>query len=994
VPLTLITGPANAGKAELVFEGLREDLARGGSPWLLVPSAADARYYRRELAGESVALGVRVARFADLSEEIARRAGVGEESIDEVARERILRALVSEAVPRAPAPGYVRELARFVAELERAHVTPRRLHAAVRAWRAAEPAAAAHARPTADVYERYMRALAAADMLDVDSRCARALDALRESPARWCFPGTPQTAVFFYGFDDLTAYELDTIETLGRVVDAPVTLALSYEPGRVAFADRARSFQTLAPWAHAHIAVQPATRHYAPAARRALSHLERHLFEAPGPREDRERVEPGSAIRLLEGGGVRAELELVAQEIRALLDRGVRPGEVALVHRTPELLGTTIAEVLRAHGVPFSLRRRTSFMQTALGRGLLALLRCALLEAGARDLLTWLRTPGVVAQAELVDRLEVRVRSTGARTAEQARTLWEEDRWPLDTLDRVRAEAERGPLALVACVERELWRLFCKPRRGAARELGEHERQDAHAFRAATGALASLRELLETLPHPALLADSSELVGVLEDLTFDTGSTADGHAVPVLGPLELRARRVRALFLCGLQERVFPAPARPPAFLGEHERRSLAEASGLVLESPRDWLARERYLLYACVSRPQELLVLSWHAADDEGNPTARSLFVDDICDLFDARLIERRRRPLGATDALVPALLARDSRPVLRQHPDPLYEPDDATARDLADERVLAPLRGDHVWSASSLGAFACCPVRWLVEHVLRPESLEPESEPLAIGRVMHGVLADVIASLRSEHGSARLDPSRLQRARALAGEALARRCADTPLSVRPEEHAGLLRRMHADLDRYLEHVANEDGPLEPAHVELAFGLRGEREGETAAQEPALPALDLGAGLRVRGRIDRIDVGEGAQAVVYDYKRRGGHSAPPGPKWHARRSLQVALYMRAARDLLDLKPAGGFYQPLTGEDLRARGALAEDVDAPCMKGDRYEPAELDALVEDVVGLARECASLAAAGRLEPRPQTCSPSGEGCMYPTICRCQR
>ena len=54
----------------------------------------------------------------------------------------------------------------------------------------------------------------------------------------------------------------------------------------------------------------------------------------------------------------------------------------------------------------------------------------------------------------------------------------------------------------------------------------------------------------------------------------------------------------------------------------------------------------ERYALYAAVSRPQELLVLSWHAGDDDGVAEARSLFVDDVVDLFDEGLEERVRAP------------------------------------------------------------------------------------------------------------------------------------------------------------------------------------------------------------------------------------------------------------------------------------------------------------------------------------------------------------
>ena len=37
--------------------------------------------------------------------------------------------------------------------------------------------------------------------------------------------------VLFYGFDDFTPLQLDTIHTLGAVVGAPVTVSLTYEPG-------------------------------------------------------------------------------------------------------------------------------------------------------------------------------------------------------------------------------------------------------------------------------------------------------------------------------------------------------------------------------------------------------------------------------------------------------------------------------------------------------------------------------------------------------------------------------------------------------------------------------------------------------------------------------------------------------------------------------------------------------------------------------------------
>ena len=76
MPITLITGPANAGKASVVMDAVRRHLAHGAEPLLVVPTRADADHYLRELAGDGAAMGVRVERFAGLIGEAVRvRAG-------------------------------------------------------------------------------------------------------------------------------------------------------------------------------------------------------------------------------------------------------------------------------------------------------------------------------------------------------------------------------------------------------------------------------------------------------------------------------------------------------------------------------------------------------------------------------------------------------------------------------------------------------------------------------------------------------------------------------------------------------------------------------------------------------------------------------------------------------------------------------------------------------------------------------------------------------
>ncbi|HEV2975864.1 MAG TPA: PD-(D/E)XK nuclease family protein [Solirubrobacteraceae bacterium] len=999
MPITLITGPANAGKAELVLDAVRRELAHGGEPLLVVPTRADAEHYLRELAGEGAAIGVRVERFAGLLAEVVARAGILEPVLGTLARERLLEALVVRSSPDREAPlragaggrGFVRALGELLAELQVRRISPGGLDRALERWRAADGLGRERVE-LGSIFASYRAELDRLGRIDVEQRAVRALDALRERPSLW--GGSP---VAFYGFDDLTALQLDAIETLGAVVDAPVTVSLAYEPGRAAFAGRAASFHAIAPLAAEHRSLPARAEHYAPAARAPLSHLERSLFE-PGAA----RVGHGSAVRLLEGGGERAELELVSREIVALIGEGVRAEEIAVLARPAGVSLELLAEVFAASRIPLAMHRRRAFADTATGGALVGLLRCVPApqrrDGGAApgalaDLLAYLRAPGLLDQPALADRLELSARRGGALDSERARALWEARHWRLEAIERMLAAQERGARALLDRTARELQRLFAAPRRGQARVLDGEELDEAGAVSVARRALMELRELARFAPE-LVPASAGELARVLSGLRLLGGEGPAPGMVAVLDPLELRARRVRALFVCGLQEGVFPSRARPQPLLGEEDRRRLAELSGLRLGEREDLLAAERYLLYATLSRPQERLVLSWHAADDDGQPTPRSLFVDDVCDLFDRALLDdRARRALGASDvaeldwaragAAPGAGGAEPGAPVVANGSPPA-RPDEP----LREELLLAELR-ERPWSASALERFIACPVSWFVERVLRPGELEPDAEPLVRGALAHAALKDTFEALRRETGSARLTLARLALARELLADALARVERERPLSVAPERRSAARRRLHADLDRFLAQAAASGSGLEPAELELGFGFA---EGDERGEASELGAFELGDGVRMRGRIDRVDVGAGGEAIVYDYK---GKDPPPAARWIRDGKLQVALYMLAVEQLLGLQAVGGFYQPLAGAELRPRGALDGEagIELDCVSTDALEHEELRELLAQARASALEVAARAASGQLRARPQTCAFRG-GCMYPTICRCER
>jgi ATP-dependent helicase/DNAse subunit B len=964
--LTLVTGPANSAKAAVLLDGYRSALAR--SPILVVPRRTDAEHYQRELADHGAMLGVRVEPFSGLMREIARRAGVLERPLGEHARAAVIAAVLDGAklqalAPAAQAPAFVEALARFIAELEARRVTPPRFSAAVRAWAREGTSRRGYVDELAGLYRDYRRRLERLGRLDSELHALRALDELSLAPDRW--GGTP---VFCYGFDDLDALQLAVIETLAGKVGAAVMLSLPGEPGRLALAGRAATLETLRPGAE-HVSELDAQAEYYEEA--ALFHLERSLFEPPTP------WSPGRAVRLLEGGDERAEAELVAAEVREMIDEGFSPGEIAIVTRSAGSTAELLAEVLDALAVPHMGARRDSLGASSVGRGLLALLRCASGSGEAADLVASLGVPGVVRHDLAVEQLEATLRRGGVSELRAARELWEREHGRLEALDGLARAARTGAGELLDQVEAALESLFAAPWLRAAALVDPWE---AAAFGAARRALGDLRVLARS--DPRLLGGIAGVTRALEALTVELTPAGERDAVLICDALSLRARRVRALFVCAMQEGTFPAPPKEQLFLGAAERAQLAAATGLVLTSWADWMAAERYLFYALCSRPTARLRVSWHAATDDGDAAPASLFVDDLRDCFTPELDSARRvRAAGA----IAWEQGGPAPPALRRLEETLAAP---RRRGVPIAGLQAPaelerLRGHAAFSPSSLEAWAGCPVAWFVERALSAVELAPDALALRRGSAAHGALATVFGELRERVPHGRLDSASLPLALEILSGALDHDVA--PLSANAEVDRTERLRLRLNLERYLAFAATGESAHDPWQLELAFGLEGD----------PFPAVELADGaLALCGRVDRVDRDESAGTiVVYDYKNSA--SVVPGALWAAERRFQPALYMRALEALQGgLEAVGGFYQPLRGKELWPRGAMRDDAD-PALElsqRDRLPPEEFEALIDGQIAAALEAAREIERGALEPRPATCGYLG-GCMFPAICRCQ-
>ncbi|MGI8715484.1 MAG: PD-(D/E)XK nuclease family protein, partial [Solirubrobacteraceae bacterium] len=308
----------------------------------------------------------------------------------------------------------------------------------------------------------------------------------------------------------------------------------------------------------------------------------------------------------------------------------------------------------------------------------------------------------------------------------------------------------------------------------------------------------------------------------------------------------------------------------------------------------------------------------------------------------------------------------------------------DEPEPRRVLSAVALAHVRHARIVSAGALENYSDCPVRWLVEGQLSPAPMTPDPEPLVRGSLIHAVLERLISDLDGP-----ITPTSLPAAQSML-EGLIAELSETvagQLGVGEPDvvRAGALCAVEADLRRYLEHEAAGGREWKPFGLELRFGFD---------QEGSLPALTLGNGspaVLVRGVIDRVDVDGDGHALVRDYKSGARRADQPVARWNVDRRLQVALYMLVARELLGLDVVAGIYQPLRGDDLRARGVFVKgsELGAGVHDRDARAPEEVDAELADAAARAIELAARLRSGELTPCPSTCS--RDGCAYPSICR---
>ncbi len=996
-PVTFLVGRAGSGKTRFIRQLVAECTARGERVALIVPEQFTFET-ERELASclPGGLLFASVFSFTSLARRVLKETGERSVFLSRQGRRMVIRKAADEAASSLSAfggvcerSGFAEQCDAFFTQCKRFNIDPETLKEA--ASRLKE----------GSLFQKKLSDLALLYGTTESYLAGRSMDAadtfraLSERLPRSSLAG--QT-VIVDGFDLISEQLYDV---LGALMESAGTLTIALRAdlspdcrdkdvfraerklmtrlGKLA-EEKGSETRTL------HLPMAGSHEDESKRAHPALSHLEKEAF-TPQPRPY-ESKDAADAIGLFAATSRSAEAEAAADAILAAAKRGIRYRDMAVIATDLDAYSNPVKRALRARNIPFFTDAKHPLAGYAAARLLVSALSAASRAFRRKDVIELLKTGLTGVSREDAEQFEMYVLRCGIRgsgflkpfdrgdvpeAAERARQQLME---PLSALREALSDAKSAKAKTEAAYA-YLTALDIRTRLTDEAEALRAEGQFEHMEECAQ-VYNMLMELFSQM-H-AILGDApislERYIAVLQEglSTYEVGvipTTADQVLFGSLG--RTRARSVRALFVLGAVEGLFPAYARDDSMIDDTELSALSAMGLPSLPSSRERTEKELSDVYGAVAKPAEYLYLSYplgggseaavpcHLVD-----TVKAMFpgIKEETDLVPAppvsaesgfrRLVEELRNGVDAgtfsedTAALYGAYRGEAAYAErLRKAEDALFynSSPEPFGKELAAALYGAPLYG----SVTRLEAFNACPFKHFARYGLRlmppleykerradegtfcHEALAQFTERLiALGRpareitkedVEH-ILGEIVPPLLQTHNNGvLLDTARM---RALAGRLIRR--------IRETAHVIVMQL--------------REGRFAPIGAEVEFG-RG---------KPYPPIeLHLSGGRRcyLSGKIDRLDgyrdeAGERFIRII-DYKT--GSSDFSYTDLYYGLKLQLPLYLAAAAAADEaaskVSGAGFYYLPVKSASLKA-GTSEEDLMAAVMKSFRLKGISLN----------------------------------------------
>lgn len=361
-----------------------------------------------------------------------------------------------------------------------------------------------------------------------------------------------------------------------------------------------------------------------------------------------------------------------------------------------------------------------------------------------------------------------------------------------------------------------------------------------------------------------------------------------------------RLEHIKVLFIVGVNEGIIPKLASTKGILSDADRKLLAEGKVELAPTPREKVFIQNFYLYLNMTEPSKALYLTYHKFDPDGKESKESRIFAMLKKQFPEVKI-RQEGELGTLERITNAQGSRNLMAEQNVSPELImYYTNSETYRlwldkvldaieELYSKDKLSEIAAEELYaqinttSVSRAEEFAGCEFAYFAKYGLElSERKVYELGAIDMGIIFHGALEMFFLELKATKRKL-VDLSEEER------NVLVAACVDKAIAehsssffLESETNAYMKQRLINIVDRtiWALNLQLSKGQFEPSDFEKSF----EREVD---------------GVKITGKIDRIDVAEDEEAVhlkVIDYK--SGKKEISQDDVYAGTKLQLMVYL------------------------------------------------------------------------------------------------
>ena len=704
-----------------------------------------------------------------------------------------------------------------------------------------------------------------------------------------------------------------------------------------------------------------------------LKHLEENIYSFPYTKYDK-TVEN---IELFLAKNQYSEIEYVAENIVKLVrDKSYRYKEIAVITKDLEGYASLCKAIFNKYNIPVFIDEKKDLSQNVLVRYILSVINIFARNWSQESVMEYLKTNLV----EDIDDSDICILENYALRWGIKNSKWYNGDW--NFYDETEEEQEKilhireklvEPLLKfkkelsnqkdITSITKTLYQFIIDNHIDVAMEKKINELEDLGEIEKAKEYETSFGLIVDILDEiVSILGDKKVSFDKYADiLKIGLGSTGLGR-IPgtqdqvVVGDVDRsRSHKVRAVFVIGLNDGMFPSVNKNEGFFNDNDREQMKDSGAELAKGTIEKLYDDNFNIYKAFSTAEEKIYLSYSSSDLEGKSLRLSVLINRIKKIFPnlteaSDVIEKQSEVITKMSTFEELLNQlrdfRDGKEIdsiwfelynyYSNSPEwkdklenSLKALNFSIETDKIDKDIVEKLYGDTLkTSVSRLEQYKSCPFSYYLKYGLNlSEREEFKIQALDTGNFMHDVIDSFFGKLEERNIKVKeIEKEEL--------EEIVQEIIEEKLQLKRNyiftsipKYRVLANRLKKVIQKSIEYIVDS---LKCSDFEV---MGHEMEFKDGKEFPAIKiTLENGKKVEITGKIDRIDIAktpDGNYIRIIDYK-----SSTKDINLNevvAGLQLQLLTYLDAVCEIEDVMPAGVLYFNLIDPSIKVANKLDEE---------------------------------------------------------------